>query len=182
MQLLLYTLVLPLLLALYALAFRKSVGPARRPFADALVIAATCGIMAWAIVPIEQKVKLGRDLRGGVSLVYSVSMPEGVDDETKGELLKETIKTLKNRVNPQGVLDLTMTPQGDDRIEVVMPLPGEEGSGGAGSQDKRQGYEQESERAKYFHFILLLYCMVRFISARERLLLIFVERKSQNMS
>jgi SecD/SecF fusion protein len=126
MQLLFYTLVLPLLLALYALAFRKSFDSARRPFVDALVIAATCGIMAWAIVPVEQKVKLGRDLRGGVSLVYSVSMPEGIDDETKGELLKETIKTLKNRVNPQGVLDLTMTPQGDDRIEVVMPLPGEE--------------------------------------------------------
>jgi SecD/SecF fusion protein len=126
MQLLFYTLVLPLLLALYALAFRKSVDSSRRPFVDALVIAATCGIMAWAIVPVEQKVKLGRDLRGGVSLIYSVSMPEGVDDETKGELLKETIKTLKNRVNPQGVLDLTMTPQGNDRIEVVMPLPGDE--------------------------------------------------------
>jgi SecD/SecF fusion protein len=126
MQLLFYTLVLPFLLAIYALSFRKSVDAARRPFADAIVIAATCGIMAWAVVPVEQKVKLGRDLRGGVSLVYSVTMPEGIDDETKGELLKETIKTLKNRVNPQGVLDLTMTPQGQDRIEVVMPLPGEE--------------------------------------------------------
>ena len=126
MQLLFYTLILPLLLAIYALAFRKSVDAARRPFADALVIAATCGIMAWAIWPVDQRIKLGRDLRGGVSLIYSVSMPEGVDDETKGVILKETIKTLKNRVNPQGVLDLTMTPQGLDRIEVVMPLPGEE--------------------------------------------------------
>ena len=126
MQLLFYTLILPLLLALYALAFRASLPAARRTAVDVAVILATCAVMAWAIVPPAQKVKLGRDLRGGVSLVYAVNMPEGADGATKGEILKQTIKTLKNRVNPQGVLDLTMTPQGEDRIEVVMPLPGKE--------------------------------------------------------
>jgi SecD/SecF fusion protein len=94
--------------------------------ADIAVIAGTCAVMAYAIFPPEQKIKLGRDLRGGVSLVYSVAMPEGADPDTKAEILKQTIITLKNRVNPQGVLDLTMIPQGEDRIEVVMPLPGED--------------------------------------------------------
>lgn len=126
MQLLFYTLILPLLLVVYVTGVRKSFAPIKRSIADIAVIVGTCAIMAWAIFPIDQKVKLGRDLRGGVSLIYSVAMPEGVDDATKSEILKQTIVTLKNRVNPQGVLDLTMSPQGDDRIEVVMPLPGDE--------------------------------------------------------
>jgi SecD/SecF fusion protein len=126
MQLLFHTLILPLLLVVYVTGVRKSFAPFRRAMADIAVIGATCVIMAVAIMPVDQKVKLGRDLRGGVSLIYSVAMPEGADSSVKAELLKQTIVTLKNRVNPQGVLDLTMIPQGEDRIEVVMPLPGDE--------------------------------------------------------
>ena len=126
MELLFFTLILPALLALYAFGYRKGLPMPRRTVADTVVIGLTCVAMAWAVWPLDKTIKLGRDLRGGVSLVYAVSMPEGVDDATKGEILKETIKTLKNRVNPQGVLDLNMTPQGVDRIEVVMPLPGDD--------------------------------------------------------
>ena len=126
MHLLFHTLILPLLLVIYVAAVRKSFAPLKRTMLDVAVIAATCVIMVLAILPPEQKIKLGRDLRGGVSLIYSVNMPAGADSGTKSELLKQTIKTLKNRVNPQGVLDLTMTPQGEDRIEVVMPLPGDD--------------------------------------------------------
>jgi SecD/SecF fusion protein len=126
MQLLFHTLILPLLLVIYVAGVRKSFAPFRRAMADIAVIGATCAIMLVAITPVGQKIKLGRDLRGGVSLIYSVAMPVGADSAVKSELLKQTIVTLKNRVNPQGVLDLTMIPQGEDRIEVVMPLPGEE--------------------------------------------------------
>ena len=65
----------------------------------------------------------GRDLSGGVSLVYSVRMPEGAN---RREVLDQTIDVLKDRVNPQGVLDISMVPLGTDRIEVVMPLPNDE--------------------------------------------------------
>lgn len=126
MHLLFHTLILPLLLVVYVAGVRKAFAPLKRTLLDVVVIAATCVVMVLAIMPPAQKIKLGRDLRGGVSLIYSVNMPAGSDSETKSELLKQTIKTLKNRVNPQGVLDLTMTPQGEDRIEVVMPLPGDE--------------------------------------------------------
>jgi hypothetical protein len=37
-----------------------------------------------------------------------------------------TIKHVMSGVNPQGVLDISMQPQGTDRIEVVMPLPSDE--------------------------------------------------------
>ncbi|MFM7800168.1 MAG: hypothetical protein ACKPBA_14475, partial [Planctomycetota bacterium] len=126
MQLLFHTLILPLLLVVYVAGVRKSFAPLKRSLADTIVIAATCVVMFLAIVPFDQKIKLGRDLRGGVSLIYAVNMPPEADSQAKSDLLTQTIKTLKNRVNPQGVLDLTMTPQGVDRIEVVMPLPGEE--------------------------------------------------------
>ncbi len=68
-------------------------------------------------------VRLGKDLQGGVSLVYAVSMPDAQRPE---EVLGQVIEVLKQRVNPQGVLDIAMTPQGRDRIEVVMPLPSAE--------------------------------------------------------
>ena len=79
---------------------------------------------AFAVMPPEKKIRLGRDLSGGVSLVYSVRM----DDDTldRQAVLSQTIEVLKERVNPDGVLDIQMTPLGTDRIEVVMPLPNAE--------------------------------------------------------
>ena len=73
-----------------------------------------------AVTPPGKKIRLGRDLSGGVSLIYSVRMEEGVDRKA---VLIQTIEVLKDRVNPDGVFDIQMTPLGTDRIEVVMPLP-----------------------------------------------------------
>ena len=44
--------------------------------------------------------RLGKDLRGGVSLVYQVSMPEDVSNPQ--ELLAQTISVLKDRVTSPG--------------------------------------------------------------------------------
>ena len=79
---------------------------------------------AFAVTPPEQKIRLGRDLSGGVSLVYSVHMEDSTVD--RQAVLSQTIEVLKERVNPDGVLDIQMTPLGTDRIEVVMPLPNAE--------------------------------------------------------
>ncbi|MCP4760017.1 MAG: protein translocase subunit SecD [Planctomycetes bacterium] len=88
-----------------------------------IIIFGILGGCLWAVNPPEDRIRLGRDLSGGVSLVYSVRMPEGTD---RAALLDQTIRVLSERVNPQGVLDISMTPLGSDRIEVVMPLPNEE--------------------------------------------------------
>jgi SecD/SecF fusion protein len=77
----------------------------------------------WSVIPPDQKIRLGKDLQGGVSLVYAVKIAEGADAD---EVLAQTIDVLKDRVNPQGVLDIAMQPVGRDRIEVVMPLPSPE--------------------------------------------------------
>ncbi|MCH2133247.1 MAG: protein translocase subunit SecD [Phycisphaerales bacterium] len=91
-----------------------------------VLIVIIIGGCVWAFIPPDQKIRLGRDLSGGVSLVYSVRMPE---EGNRRQVLDQTIDVLKERVNPQGVLDIAMTPLGTDRIEVVMPLPNEEVKG-----------------------------------------------------
>jgi SecD/SecF fusion protein len=77
----------------------------------------------WAVYPPQEKIRLGKDLRGGVSLIYSVDVGEESDPQ---QVLQQTIEVLQDRINPQGVLDISMEPLGNDRIEVVMPLPSEE--------------------------------------------------------
>jgi len=79
---------------------------------------------AWSLYPPEQKMRLGRDLQGGTSLIYLVNIPESVGD--KAGVLNQTISVLKDRINPTGVLDISMQPLGIDRIEIVMPLPNEQ--------------------------------------------------------
>ena len=80
-------------------------------------------LFLWSVIPPEKKIRLGKDLQGGVSLVYAVDVPEDTDAD---EVLAQTIDVLKQRVNPQGILDIGMQPVGRDRIEVVMPLPNAE--------------------------------------------------------
>lgn len=77
----------------------------------------------YLLVPPKEALRLGRDLRGGVSLIYSVDIPPGADN---AKVLTEVINVLKSRANPTGTLDITFVPQGYNRIEVVMPLPSPE--------------------------------------------------------
>jgi SecD/SecF fusion protein len=76
-------------------------------------------IAIWSIIPPSEKLRLGKDLAGGVSLVYAVDI-EG--DESPRDVLSRTIEVLKERVDPNGQFDITMIAQGDNRIEVSMPL------------------------------------------------------------
>ena len=86
-----------------------------------LFIVAILAFCVWEIIPPSQKIRLGKDLRGGVSLIYHVRVDPRDPDPQR--TLSQVISVLKERVNPQGVLDITMQPMGRDRIEVVMPIP-----------------------------------------------------------
>ena len=87
----------------------------------ALVVALLI-LAAVAATPPEKKLRLGKDLRGGVTLVYSVEVRQG---DNPREVLAAVIDVLKNRVDPTGMYEIAMVPQGRDRIEITMPLPGE---------------------------------------------------------
>ncbi|MEM1331574.1 MAG: protein translocase subunit SecD [Planctomycetota bacterium] len=79
-------------------------------------------LLGASIYPPEKNLRLGKDLAGGVSLVYAVQINPGDD---AGEILGKTIEVLKRRIDPDGQLDIAMVAQGRDRIEITMPLPTE---------------------------------------------------------
>ncbi len=80
-------------------------------------------ICAAAIYPPERNLRRGRDLAGGVSLIYAVEVPDGADTTST---INQTIDVLKDRVDPQGTLEISFVRQGRNRIEVQMPLPSDE--------------------------------------------------------
>ncbi|MBL8764516.1 MAG: protein translocase subunit SecD [Phycisphaerae bacterium] len=93
----------------------------RLGFKIALVLTAVL-IAVYAIYPPDKKLRKGKDLAGGVSLVYAVDLRA---DERAGDTLSKMIDVLKNRVDPTGTLEIAMVSQGNDRIEITMPLPSE---------------------------------------------------------
>jgi len=72
------------------------------------------------LYPPEKNLRKGKDLAGGVTLVYSIDVPPG---ESPGDVLPRVIDVLKNRVDPTGQLEVSFVAQGSDRVEVTMPLP-----------------------------------------------------------
>ena len=84
-----------------------------------LIVLVMCAL---SIYPPTDKLRLGKDLRGGTTLVYSVDIAPGED---AGETISKVIDVLKDRVDPDGIFDITMIAQGQDRIEITMPLPSE---------------------------------------------------------
>ncbi len=89
---------------------------------------------AWSFMPPGEKLRLGKDLRGGTTLVYSVEIDPG---ENAKEVLNQVIEVLKDRVDPNGTFDITMVAQGQDRIEITMPLPSDR------VKELRQAFEVE---------------------------------------
>lgn len=92
----------------------------RQIFKYAVIILAVLLLCGWAINPPEKKLRLGKDLRGGVSLIYTVQVGES---ERAEELIPKTIDAIKRRLDPDGVKDITIVKQGNDRIEITLPLP-----------------------------------------------------------
>lgn len=85
-----------------------------------VIIAVALVIAGLSIWPPAEKLRRGKDLAGGVSLVYAVEVPPGEDSS---DALSTTIEVLKERIDPTGQMDITMIAQGDNRIEISMPLP-----------------------------------------------------------
>jgi SecD/SecF fusion protein len=86
-----------------------------------LVIAVIIGCFL-AVTPPEKKLRKGKDLAGGVSMVYAVQIDPGEDAKV---VLEKTIEVLKRRVDPNGLMDIAMNAVGRDRIEITMSLPGD---------------------------------------------------------
>ncbi len=99
---------------------------------NGFLIAAVLVLFVWAFLPPQTKLRKGKDLAGGVSMVYSVRIDP--NDDAKA-VISRTIDNLKNRVDPDGLMEISMVAQGNDRIEISMPLPREE------VKDARKAFE-----------------------------------------
>jgi SecD/SecF fusion protein len=86
-----------------------------------LIVLAVLGLSLWATFPTESKLRKGKDLAGGASLVYSVDVKPGEVD-----VLPKVISVIKDRLDPSGVMEISVVGQGDNRIEISMPLPNDE--------------------------------------------------------
>ncbi|MEM1072194.1 MAG: protein translocase subunit SecD [Planctomycetota bacterium] len=77
-------------------------------------------LAAASIWPPSESLRQGKDLRGGFSLIYQLQIDS---QENAGEVMDRTITVLKDRVDPDGLLEISIVPQGRDRLEITMPLP-----------------------------------------------------------
>ncbi|MBC7835452.1 MAG: protein translocase subunit SecD [Phycisphaerales bacterium] len=87
---------------------------------NAIILIVATLLAVFAIVPPEKTLRRGKDLAGGVSLIYSVDVRS---NENASEVLSRVIEVLKERVDPKGLLEISLVAQGNDRIEITMPLP-----------------------------------------------------------
>ena len=90
--------------------------PIWKPIVIVLVLV-ICGL---SLYPPNQKLKPGLDLAGGTTLVYQVDVP---DDQDPTSVVDQVIETLKKRVDPNGVKNLSWRRQAGSRIEIQVPLP-----------------------------------------------------------
>ncbi len=73
--------------------------------------------------------RLGLDLEGGTRLVYRLDFEKNKDRlsaielQNPTQLLNDTISIIRNRVDPKGVLEPVIRPEGENRI--VIELPGQ---------------------------------------------------------
>ncbi|XOV74156.1 MAG: protein translocase subunit SecD [Phycisphaerales bacterium] len=86
---------------------------------NSILTATLLVLCALAIYPPAEKLRLGKDLAGGVSLTYSILL----SDDDPPSVVDEMIDVLRERVNPQGLFEISFVQQGRDRMVVSMPLP-----------------------------------------------------------
>lgn len=71
------------------------------------------------ILPPEKNLRLGKDLAGGVSLIYSLE----IEEDAPADVIDQTIDVLRNRVDPDGLFQISIVQMGQNRLEITMPLP-----------------------------------------------------------
>lgn len=94
----------------------------QRLYIRLVFVLVSLALLAWAVYPPETKLRLGKDLAGGVSLVYGVTIAP--NDDAK-QVMDRTIDIIKERVDPNGIYEISVVAQGKDRVEITMPLPSE---------------------------------------------------------
>jgi preprotein translocase subunit SecD len=86
----------------------------------ALVVLAIVALSLWAALPIQKKINLGLDLRGGQHLLLQLTPTETVKTITP-EIQADTIQVIDRRINGLGVTEPQIAKVGSTRISVDLP-------------------------------------------------------------
>lgn len=73
----------------------------------------------YEIVPVKKLIKLGLDLRGGVTVLLEAK--DNPNDPVTDEKMARAIATIRERIDALGVAEPVITRVGSDRIEVQLP-------------------------------------------------------------
>ena len=89
-------------------------------FIKLAIIAGLCVLCWLSFVPVQQKVKLGLDLQGGLRALIELE-PNAQVPKITSDVQDEELQVLQTRLNGLGVAELTFEKVGTDRINVEMP-------------------------------------------------------------
>jgi preprotein translocase subunit SecD len=82
-----------------------------------VVFVALC---VWAILPVQQKIKLGLDLRGGVRVLLELQPTKGVPT-ISAQVQSQVEQVIDNRINGLGVTEPQISRVGTNRLLVELP-------------------------------------------------------------
>ncbi len=85
-----------------------------------LLVVFVVGLACWFAFPLQKKIKLGLDLKGGMHLVLKVDT-SALPKEAQADARERALEIIRNRVDQFGVAEPSIQLQGRDRIIVQLP-------------------------------------------------------------
>ena len=84
-----------------------------------IVVVAVVAIAAFIAFPIQGKVRLGLDLRGGVHIVLQAK--ETANNPVTNDSIERLLAVLRSRIDQYGIAEPVIQRQGDDRVAIDLP-------------------------------------------------------------
>lgn len=94
--------------------------PRYKNLVKAALLVVFVALCVWAVVPVQQKIHLGLDLRGGVRVLLQLQPTKDVPTITS-QVQGQVIQVIDNRINGLGVTEPQISRSGNDRILVELP-------------------------------------------------------------
>ncbi|MCA8941471.1 MAG: protein translocase subunit SecD, partial [Planctomycetes bacterium] len=105
-----------------------------------VVLAVSAAFLVLGRVRPDLGIQLGLDLQGGQRFVYRLEFDEAqVRDEDPGQLQRQTLEIIRDRIDPDGVKEPVLVPLGSNRIAIEIP-----------GVDELQGAEANATLAESF--------------------------------
>ncbi len=100
-----------------------------------LLLVGMVAVSLLVLYPPSEKLKGGIDLVGGSSLLFEIDT-SGLEPKDQTDLSSKAMRILKERVDPQGQLNLEWRPVGNTRLEIRMPRPPKE------ARERREAFDR----------------------------------------